>query len=324
MEIPIGTDVRMRHLPFANVGIIVLAVLVYMGIGPAWDSPDNPYVLSGWTVTGIVGHIWMHADPWHLAGNMLFLWVFGNTVCGRVGNFWYPLIYIGLGIVTAVTAMPLPGSRAVGASAAINGIVGMFLVLFPHSRVKFLWSAPGITGGVVMMPSFYVVAGWFVNDMAGLLFRSDGIGHGAHVAGLLAGIGLAAILLAFNAVPVYPREKTLLHRLGWSLPVTPEPELPGLAPLPPEKDKEFYNIPPLLQDLDGPEVGLPEGDPPPPLPPTPPPVKDRPSRFEFWRRAPGAVHLRCVCGKSLTYVRTRTPGVIECPTCGAQIDVPAR
>lgn len=165
MEIPVGTDVRMRYLPAANVGIIALTMLAYVWVGPAWSTPHNPFVLSGWTLSGILGHFWMHADLWHLAGNMLFLWVFGNTVCGRLGNLWYPLIYICLGVVTGLVAMPKAGSSAVGASAAINGIVGMFLVLCPGSRVKILWSVPGITGGVVLLPSVYVVGCWFANDV---------------------------------------------------------------------------------------------------------------------------------------------------------------
>lgn len=156
------------------------------------------------------------------------------------------------------------------------------------------------------------------------MWRSDGIGHGAHICGLLAGMGLAIVLLAFGAVPLAPGEKTLLHCLGWSLPTTPLPEqmIPGLPPLPPEEDKTFYNIPPLLENLDAPEFDLSSDKAlPPPLPLRPKGVR---SRFEAWRRTRGAVHLRCVCGKSLVYVPTKTAGSVQCPACGTWIDVPGR
>ncbi len=59
----------------------------------------RPFILNGWTLKGFLGHIWLHGGILHLLGNMLFLWIFGNAVCAKLGNFKYLPIYIGLGFI---------------------------------------------------------------------------------------------------------------------------------------------------------------------------------------------------------------------------------
>jgi hypothetical protein len=87
----------------------------------------RPFILNGWTLKGFFGHIWLHGGILHLLGNMLFLWIFGNAVCAKIGNFKYLPIYIGLGLVAGFSQLVFSGQGSLGASGAINGIVGMYL-----------------------------------------------------------------------------------------------------------------------------------------------------------------------------------------------------
>ena len=187
MMLPLATDVRMRSLPYANSFLVALTVIAYLAIGPAHAYEHHPFILTYWSPSGILGHIFMHGDFWHLAGNMLFLWVFGNAVCSRIGNLWYPLLYLGLGVVTAMLAMPEPGSGAVGASAAINGIIGLFIILFPLSRIKMLITMLYAWGDILWLPSVFMVGLWFAFDVYGLATGAGRVGYGAHIAGLLSG-----------------------------------------------------------------------------------------------------------------------------------------
>ncbi len=214
MMLPLTTDVRMRTLPYANSFLIALTVIVYLWTGPAFEYEYHPFIYTHGSLSGLIGRIWMHADFWHLAGNMLFLWVFGNAVCSRVGNLWYPLLYAGLGIVAGLIAMPEAGHRSVGASSAVNGVIGLFVVLFPLSRVRLLTTIAYVFGCVLYVPSLFLIGLWFAFDVHGLVTGAGRIGYGAHVAGLLSGVGLGIVLVRCGWVTLYKGEMSLLHVFG--------------------------------------------------------------------------------------------------------------
>ena len=129
MIVPYRADVAIYRQPVANIVIIGLTVLFYiLTINEAFsDEFLSALILYDWGISGMVGYILLHAGPFHLAGNMIFLWVFGNAICAKVGNLAYVLIYLGLGVFSAMVHLVFDGMPAVGASGAINGIVGMFL-----------------------------------------------------------------------------------------------------------------------------------------------------------------------------------------------------
>lgn len=95
----------------------------------------RPFILDGWTIEGLLGHIWLHGGVIHLLGNMLFLWIFGNAVCAKIGNIRYLPIYLGLGVIAGISHLIFVGGSVVGASGAIYGIVGMYLVFFPENEI---------------------------------------------------------------------------------------------------------------------------------------------------------------------------------------------
>jgi len=140
----------------------------------------------------IVTAMFLHAGWGHLLGNMLFLWIFGNNVEDRLGRGRYLVFYLGTGIV-ATLAFVLPNAASlltlVGASGAIAGVLGAYLVIFPTARVTVaivpLFFLP------IQLPAVLVLGGWFilqlfagrVADMAG-----GGVAYLAHVAGFVAGV----------------------------------------------------------------------------------------------------------------------------------------
>ena len=135
--------------------------------------------------------MFLHGGLLHLAGNMLFLFVFGNNVEDRLGSVRYLVFYLACGyIATYGFALSDPGSREtlVGASGAIAGVLGAYLILFPHARVTSL--VPFLFFIPVWLPAWIVLGSWFV--LQWLYFRGAATAQGAGVASLAHVVGFAA------------------------------------------------------------------------------------------------------------------------------------
>jgi len=131
--------------------------------------------------------LFIHASLFHVLGNMLYLWIFGNNVEDVLGPVRFILFYLACGLAASLTQVAAtPGSRVpmVGASGAIAGVLGAYWVLFPRARVETL-----IFVFVVPVPAGVVLGLWFI-----LQLLSAGLGGGvawfAHIGGFLAGVGL--------------------------------------------------------------------------------------------------------------------------------------
>ncbi|HSA95471.1 MAG TPA: rhomboid family intramembrane serine protease [Acidobacteriota bacterium] len=133
--------------------------------------------------------MFLHGGVLHLAGNMLYLWIFGNNVEDRLGPVRFVLFYLGSGLAAALThILAQPGSRVpmIGASGAIAGVLGAYAVLYPRARVKtFIFLIFYID--IVAVPAAVVLGLWFL-----LQIFNVGLGGGvawfAHIGGFLAGI----------------------------------------------------------------------------------------------------------------------------------------
>jgi membrane associated rhomboid family serine protease len=143
--------------------------------------------------------MFLHAGWFHLIGNMVFLWVFGNNVEDALGRGRYLLLYLGCGIAAAlVQALSSPGSHVpmVGASGAIAGVLGAYLLLYPWSNVHvFLWIV--IFFRIVTVPAWILLGFWFAMQLASGLMRapgSPGVAFWAHVGGFASGLVLVALL----------------------------------------------------------------------------------------------------------------------------------
>ena len=140
--------------------------------------------------------MFLHANLAHLAGNMLFLWIFGDNVEHRLGRLTYFFAYLGTGAAATVfftlfswgSMIPM-----VGASGAISGVLGLYFLLFPRSQVKVFILLFPIFMNVVLLPARFVLGLYLVVDnlLPFLIGVSSGVARGAHIGGFFAGLALA-------------------------------------------------------------------------------------------------------------------------------------
>ncbi len=197
MFLPYRSSAYLTRWPIANLVLVGLTVIAFaalvLGLFP--ESWILAMVLEGWYPVGLLGHMLLHGGLGHLFFNMLFLWTFGNAVCSRAGDVLHVGAYLVCGLAAAALHNLADGAPAIGASGAINGIVGFYVVLFPVDKVSCFWFL-GIRGGVFEISGFWLVLLWFLGDAAfAFLGVQDGVAYWAHLGGLLAGVGLGIVAL---------------------------------------------------------------------------------------------------------------------------------
>ena len=148
----------------------------------------------------VLSAMFMHGGWGHIGGNMLYLWIFGDNVEHRFGTARFLAFYLVSGIVaTAVQIALAPGSLIpnLGASGAIAGVLGAYLVLFPRNRVNAVFIIK-----VVTVPAVVVLGLWialqFVNQWGATAATEEtgGVAYGAHIGGFLAGMAMALVARA--------------------------------------------------------------------------------------------------------------------------------
>jgi membrane associated rhomboid family serine protease len=146
--------------------------------------------------------MFLHGGWAHVLGNMLFLWVFGDNIEHRIGAFRFFVFYIACGVAAALAHIwfsPLSSIPTVGASGAISGVLGGYLLMFPRNRVYVLtW------GGVATVPAVFMLGLWilmqFVSQVGDIATTGDtggesgGIAYVAHIGGFIVGMILAPLL----------------------------------------------------------------------------------------------------------------------------------
>jgi membrane associated rhomboid family serine protease len=165
-----------------------------MSFTPLVDGFINSMVLDGWSIFGIVGYSFLHADIFHLIGNMILLWVFGNTICSKIGAGYYLVLFVGFGIISAIGHNIFDGTPAVGASGAIYGILGFYFSLYPTNKISCFWWI-FIRAGTVEISAYLLVGFWVLQDIFGVIGGDSNIAHTAHLAGFLAGLALGFWLI---------------------------------------------------------------------------------------------------------------------------------
>ncbi|QPJ62742.1 MAG: rhomboid family intramembrane serine protease [Candidatus Nitronauta litoralis] len=155
------------------------------------DFLSNPFSQYPTLITSM----FMHGGPAHLAGNMLYLWIFGDNIEDRLGRFGFVLFYFLCGVLAAISHMvadPSSSIPAVGASGAISGILGAYLVLFPGVRVRTLIFL-GFYISMVRIPAIILLGIWILMQVA----NSVSVGAEGEVAWLahIGGFAAGAILI---------------------------------------------------------------------------------------------------------------------------------
>ena len=150
----------------------------------------------------VLSSMFMHGGWAHIGGNLLYLWIFGDNVEHRFGAAPFLAFYLATGLAATVAQVALDPDSVIpslGASGAISGVLGAYLVLFPKNRVNVLFLYT-----VIAVPALVVIGLWivfqFVNGY-GALFATEetvgGVAYGAHIGGFVAGIALALVLRGF-------------------------------------------------------------------------------------------------------------------------------
>ncbi len=151
----------------------------------------------------MISAMFMHGDFMHIGGNMLYLWIFGDNVEDRMGHAKFLIFYLLCGILASVTHIffgPNSVVPSLGASGAIAGVLGAYLILFPRRGVRvFQW------GRIIEMPALIVIGFWgllqFLSGFGSLahIGESGGVAYMAHVGGFVAGI---VLVFLFRNPPV--------------------------------------------------------------------------------------------------------------------------
>ncbi len=237
MFLPIGDTPNPRGTPYVNYSLIGINVAVFLFISlPLILTPPNlsdPLLLDYLRALGAHGRItaeqvlrhvtaydlfvfrygfrpdhfsvldmftamFLHGSWLHLAGNMLFLWIFGDNVEARLGHFRYLLVYLGTGIAaTLFFAVFVAGASVpmIGASGAISGVLGCYFLWFPRNQVKIIFFP------FILFP-FLIPARWvlgvflLIDNLLPFLVQpgaAGGVAHGAHIGGFLAGLAVALV-----------------------------------------------------------------------------------------------------------------------------------
>src|SRR4030067_3626194 len=149
--------------------------------------------------------MFMHGGFFHLAGNMLYLWIFGNNIEDKLGHVRFIIFYILSGIVAAYShAITEPSSMLpmIGASRAVTGILGAYRLLFPHAN-DFTHFCFGFFMRVVQLPAIFVIGFWIVIQFINGILSKGLANHGgvawfAHIGGFVFGILMIKIFLGFK------------------------------------------------------------------------------------------------------------------------------
>jgi len=174
---------------FVDAFALIPARLFSRAPGPAHAVPAGAALFTS---------MFLHGGFLHIAGNMLYLWIFGNNVEDSMGRIRFIVFYFSCGIVAAYahalanaeSTMPM-----IGASGAISGVLGAYLVLYPRARVLTL-IAFGLYIRTVEVPAMFVLGFWFVLQFLNALLSSGtggGVAWFAHIGGFIAGILLIGI-----------------------------------------------------------------------------------------------------------------------------------
>ncbi len=213
--LPLRDDNPRRSFPIITVGIIAINAVAFfyeLSVQAQGDAAFNAF-LQQWAVVpsvllanplagapSLISSMFLHAGWLHLLGNMVFLWVFGDNIEETLGKGFYLIFYLGCGLAASAAQIaidPTSGIPNLGASGAIAGVLGGYLVLFPQARVQtlVLWG----WGRMVNIPALYLLGFWFVMQLCpGFLSigtEGGGVAYFAHIGGFIAG-GLVTLIIA--------------------------------------------------------------------------------------------------------------------------------
>ena len=202
--LPIGDDNSSRRtFPLVTYVLIALNVLFFfveLSGGEAfiekWAFVPSRFLANpSADILTLFTAMFMHAGWVHLGGNMLYLWIFGDNVEDRFGHAKFSFFYLACGIAATFAQLAFSSESTVpnlGASGAIAGVLGAYILMFPKGKVNVLMGR-----GVIPMPALVVIGLWivlqFFSGIGSIANTADtgGVAYMAHIGGFIAGFALA-------------------------------------------------------------------------------------------------------------------------------------
>ena len=218
--LPIGDDDSDRQItPIVNYILIAANILVFIFLQGMGSNEHFTYAFSTVPAEILTGHdiathglqptpvpvyftlltsMFMHGSWAHLGGNMLFLWIFGDNIENRQGHSRYLIFYLVCGIIASLSHVFISGSSSLipslGASGAISGVLGGYILLFPKRKVRVF-----VGRGITEVPAFVALGIWIVFQvisglgMLGGETGGGGVAYAAHIGGFVAGLLLVKL-----------------------------------------------------------------------------------------------------------------------------------
>jgi len=223
-----------RRVPYITYGLIAINVIVFLtqlglsqrqlvevyvtqSVVPVLVARD-PFSIE--TILDFIRSMFFHGGWAHLLGNMLYLWIFGDNVEDVMGKPLYILFYLVCGFVAAIAQVVIdPTSQIplVGASGAIAGVLGSYLILFPGVRVRGLILL-GYFSRLTEIPALYVLGFWFVLQLfngvmsLGVVTDGGGVAFFAHIGGFVAGIVLTWLFTRIKPQPPVEERRNQVYQ----------------------------------------------------------------------------------------------------------------
>jgi len=216
MLLPYSDENPTRSFPIINWLLILLNIAVFLVEARLAGQGQLQSQLQQWALIprDLVQHVgveqildlfrsmFLHGGWLHVGSNMLFLYIFGDNIEDALGSLRYLAFYLLCGVAASLAQVALtPNSSTplIGASGAIAGVLGAYLILFPKAPVRTLfWFI--ILIRTIRIPAFVLLGGWFVLQFARVYFAANGgmvsdsgVAYAAHVGGFLTGIVLLAV-----------------------------------------------------------------------------------------------------------------------------------
>ncbi len=276
MLLPIGDDNPRERTPWVTWGLVGLNAVLFL----LWCFPDPRlaqhvpiYALypdrADWGdpsfLKTVFTSMFMHAGVAHLAGNMLFLWIFGDNVEDKLGHVAYLAFYLLSGVAAAlaqVLTTAHPGLPMVGASGAVSGVLGAYVVFFPRQPIR-LFFLLFVYVRILEVAAFWWIGFWFLQQsLFASLGAGGGVAYAAHIGGFLVGAAVALpwkFLLAparfgvggdVKSVPLEFLRASRPRRLASAVELAAPASGPGIEFLP-DSPAERYRLLRLSPDLSG-------------------------------------------------------------------------
>jgi membrane associated rhomboid family serine protease len=210
---PIHDENPTRTKPFITWIIIIITVLVFI-----WQYKNNMneeiiynygeipiFILNGERLYTLITSIFLHGNILHIFGNMLYLFVFGDNVEDKFGHLKFLILYFIFGIAGSLThtfiayiseSMDLL-IPAIGASGAISGILGAYIVLFPRARIISIVPSYYFIR-IARIPAIFFIGFWFILQfLYGIVGITSGVAYWAHIGGFISGFIIAIFYKIF-------------------------------------------------------------------------------------------------------------------------------